>query len=276
MPAHVGIVGGAGETLRHTPALWNAYKGGLELALSGYDGAAVHDNFIQLPRFNAGSVVTNARYGAYSDTGCGIRPAGIRGGAALFDHDGTANDECVLQVGSTAGASFSVPSTGGTTLCFETMLRKTSVTDSALGFFVGIGEEGFGLASGDALVDTTLAVADKDYIGFSNLTDGDAVNFVYKKAGQTAQTVGTSATALAAATWIKLGFVYSPGFPAGKRIKWFINGTEQSTYVTQTQIEAATFPAGELMSPIAASKNVTAAATTFFLRFWSCAQKEVA
>lgn len=278
MPASIATVGfsAANANLRHSPAVWAPCQGGIERALAGHGALCHHDNFISAPRMNAGSVVTGSRYAAFSDTGCGIRPAKIRGGAMLFDHDGTAQDECILQLPN-SGASFGVHTTDPTLLIFECAFKKASIADNALGHFIGLGEEAFGVASGDALVDTTLAVADKDFIGFSTLIDGDAVGFVYKKAGQTLQTVATITGVFAADTWVRLAFVFDPkSRNVNQRIKWFINGVEQSTYVTQAMIEAATFPAGELMTPVCATKNVTAAATTAHLRFWTTWQLETA
>jgi hypothetical protein len=82
------------------------------------------------------------------------------------------------------------------------------------------------------------------------------LKFAYKKAGQTAVAVATAAT-IAAATWYKVGFVYDPGEVPARRIKYFVDNVEGTTYVTETNIATATFPDGEEMSPIFGVKNVT-------------------
>ena len=49
---------------------------------------------------------------------------------------------------------------------------------------------------------------------------------------------------------------------AAKRIKIFLNGAEQSTYVTSTLVQTATFPEDVEMCPLVGSKAGAATAST--------------
>lgn len=200
---------------------------------------------------------------SYEDTGDSIAQiATDKHGVVAVATDGTDNDEAWMQMGDAACVSAIISDTAGDDklLVFEARVKVSSVTDTKMNMFVGLMEEGRAVA--DTVTDAG-ALADKDYIGFTILEgDGDALKFVYKKAGQTAQTVLTYGTAIEADTFYKLGFVFDPDAPADQRIKIYVNGSEQSTYVTATQIAAATFPDGEELSPIFGMKNAAAEAMT--------------
>jgi hypothetical protein len=146
---------------------------------------------------------------------------------------------------------------------FETRFKVSSVADNVAAIFLGLMEEDG--AVHNAKVDTTGATIDNDYIGFETIhinggTAGQnaALRAVYKKDGQTAQVSVASAATLVADTWVKAGFVYDPQAPASKRITWYVDNSELTTYVTDTQMNAATFPDGEEMGFTAILKNGSA------------------
>jgi hypothetical protein len=118
-------------------------------------------------------------------------------------------------------------------------------------------------------VDNTGEVKDADMIGFRVKHDnGEELDFVYRKNGQSVVEAIANIQALAADTYIKLGFLLNPSAEPAKRIKLFVNGSELTTYITDTNIEAATFPAGEELSPICHIKNGTAAGSSLSLDWW--------
>jgi hypothetical protein len=99
-------------------------------------------------------------------------------------------------------------------------------------------------------------------IGFNLAEAASAtMTFAYRKAGQ-ALTVNIAALkTIVAATWYKFGFLYDGAAPTNKRIRVFVDGEEQSTYVTATNIAAATFPSGEELNPLIGLKNGAGAVT---------------
>ena len=138
-------------------------------------------------------------------------------------------------------------------LIAEFRFRLNSVTDGDGSVFLGLGEEGLGAAATPLADDTGHTTSDDDLIGFLiTEDDNDALKFVYRKNGGALQTVMTYGTALAADTWYNVGFVYDPEAPESKKIKIFVDNVEQSTYVTGTNIAAATFPDGEELDMYAA------------------------
>jgi len=83
--------------------------------------------------------------------------------------------------------------------------------------------------------------------------------------------IDTVAT-LVADTFIKLGFVYDPAAEPTKRIKVYVDGVEQSTYVTATDIATATFPDGEEMAPMAYVSAASASDGILTMDWWRIAQ----
>ena len=132
---------------------------------------------------------------------------------------------------------------------FEVRFKVGQVTDS-YNAFLGLSEEG--LAAANTISDAG-ALADRDLLGFAILeADGDSVDFVYNKAsagGVTTKIDGLKT--LAADTFVNLGFCYDPAAPADRRIAVFVDNVEQSTYVTATNIAAATFPDAEELAFLA-------------------------
>ena len=123
---------------------------------------------------------------------------GVGGGIRVFN---TAdNEEASIQWCGGAGSPFRISNVAGEEreLVFECRFRTDVITDAKAGFFIGLAEEG--LAAANTITDAG-ALADKDAIGFHRLEgDGDTLDFVYQKAGQTAQTVKADWKTIAAST----------------------------------------------------------------------------
>jgi len=193
---------------------------------------------------------------SYEDNSCAITPQATVNGEIVIATTTSDNVEVWLQSGASAAAPFVISDTSGSDkkLVFEARVKTSTATNSKFGFFVGLAEEG--LAAADTIADDGT-LASKDLIGFFRPEgDGDGIDFVYQKAGQALQTIVADIT-VAADTYLKLGFVYDPAAPAAKRIAVYVDGVEQSTYVTATNIAAATFPDGEELGVLIGGKNAT-------------------
>lgn len=224
----------------------------------------------------------------YIDTGCTITQTtmatGGPGGAVRLATTTTDNIEAWIQFGGATGSPFRISdaATEAADLIFECEFRISSVTDTNCGFFIGLMEEG--CAAADSITDAG-ALADKDYFGFHRLeADGDKLDIVYKKNGQTAVSHKADWKTIAAATWYRVGFRYDA---ASKSITpWFGTGDRSTTVmapdkdnkVIATDIASATdiFPDAEGMSPIIGIKNATNVAYTLDIRVLACAQRFIA
>lgn len=269
------------HTRKYSPASNRIYSGALWkdfpfIEAQFGDGAKlITDDFTNCPVF--ATTVSQRGYYTYQDTGVtmkGLATAGNIGVLEVAGNDAD-NDEGVLVTGGNTTGDFLISTTSpdDLLLVFECRLKKASIANNAAAFFIGLSEEA--TAAANALVDDTGAVADKDYIGFSVLqAAGSKVQAVYKKAGQTAQTNYADIGTMVADTYMKLGFVYNPGDPQGRFIRWFVDGVEQKTsYVTAANLAAATFPNGEELAMQFATKVGTdMAESKLQLDWWACGQ----
>lgn len=180
----------------------------------------------------------------------------------------TDNHEGWIQAG--AGGNLALfTATSPQRMWFEARLSAAQITTTS-NYFVGLGEAG--LAAADTVTDAG-AMADKDWIGFFALeAASQTLNFGYKKAGQTAQTIISGLQTMVANTFYKVGFMYDPLAPAAQRIKVYLNGVLQATAITATQMAAATFPLEEKMAPLFGIKNNNAAVSAA-LDWWAFSQE---
>ena len=217
-------------------------------------GRFFFDDFLNHPAHISAQTIGN--YASYISTGVTLKQAaGEATGAIEVAGNDADNDEGSIISGGGAGGMVALDATGAGRVAFECRFKKASIANNALGFFVGLSEEG---SQGDnAMADNTGVIADKDFIGFHVLADdGDSLDFTWRKSGETVQVHADIAT-MAADTYMKMGFLYDPAHPADKRIKIFVdNGVEESVYVTQTQLEAATFPDDEELCLFLATKQM--------------------
>jgi len=232
-------------------------------------GRFFFDDFMNHPAHISTQTIGN--YASYIDTGVTLKQSpSDQTGAVVVLGNNADNDEGSMISGGGAGGMVALDATGSGRIAFECRCKKEVIVDNGLGFFIGLSEEGS--QAGNALVDDTGAVADKDFVGFSNLADdGDSLDFTWKTNGQTVQVHADIAT-MAADTYMKMGFLYDPAHPADKRIKIFIdNGVEETVYVTSTQMAAATFPDDEELCLFFATKMLTADTTAraFTLDWWA-------
>lgn len=236
-----------------SPNVWHNFPI-LEILEDPGKGLYYFDDFLNFGKHNTAQAVQ--QYASYIDTGVTIQGLPLVGGIVEVAGNDADNDEGSITTGGNTGTIATISATAGaeTPIWFEARVKKASIADNALAFFLGLAEEG--LAAADTLVDDTGEVASKDLIGFQVLhAAGATVNAVWRKAGQAKVTNIAAVTSMVADTYIKLGFTYDPfSLSANERIKWFVNGVEQSTYGTAANIAAATFPAGEELALLWATK----------------------
>ena len=212
----------------------------------------------------------------FGDTGVTIKAqAGVEEGVVEVAGNDADNDESVMSTGS---PSWIVSDTAADAkkLWFEARVKKASIADNACALFVGLGWDhtaGVSVAQTLCLTDTDANLGAFSFLGFHvDQADGDAMDFVYQ-ADSGAQTVKIAGVEVPVAdTFTKVGFVYDPNADTAKRIKVFINNVEQTTYVTGTNIAAATFPDAEPMAMVWAAKVGAAAESKAQMDWWRAAQ----
>lgn len=285
MVGHRGQPSSAGLS----PRIWTKFVQGMSTP-DGSPGFFVGDEFTVFGESvavasNIACYVSQAgQYKSYIDTSSSLAQLATEtGGVIALTTEAADNEEVsICQGGAGTAAATSVlgalnRATNPKLTCFETRFRVNSVADDVASVFIGLMEENG--AVHNAKVDDTGATIDNDFIGFQTLhTNGGttgtnaSLNCVYKKDGATLQTSITGAQTLVANTWYKAGFVYDPASPASQRISWYIDNAEQSTYVTDTQMAASTFPDGEEMGFTAVVKTGSAAVATLAIDWWAFGQ----
>ncbi len=201
----------------------------------------------------------------YADADCGLVPRNGGNGCTL-NLDGTDNDEVWAQWPGTIYPDDSAE----INWAFECSFKSTTVTDDEMQWFLGLMLAG--RVAADGMVDDTGVMCDTDYIGFHTLpAAGEALGMVYDVTGGTEQVkMATAITTMVVSTWYKVGFRCTYGVHGGvaaKRVKIYINGTVQTTYITDTNIQAATFPEEVYLAPTIGVKNTGGTAESLDVRW---------
>lgn len=208
-------------------------------------------------------------YGYYVDTAtsaCTIQQKAEKGGVVRFTTGATDNHEAWLQAGGNTGSSYVVDTSSPSLLIWEARVKIGSI--SIGNYFAGLMEEA--RAAADTITDAG-ALADKDLLGFWVLEGAPtSLKYGYRVSGGSVVAVGSYT--VAASTWYKLGLIYNPKAPAAKRIKFFIDNTEQTSYVTSTVASGSTFPTGQVMSSTFGVKNSSAASITMDVDWYGVGQ----
>lgn len=236
--------------------------------------AAGDDFLAPLAGNTSTEIYSEMTYTGYIDTSNTIVGlADESGGVLALTTDATDNDEVWIQSGDATSVLGAISDTAGSSYltAFEARVKKSSIADNVAATFVGLCEEG--TAGADGMADNTGVMADKDHIGFSSVhADGDAIDFVYKKAGQTAQTLIADVDVPVADTFANLGFIFDPHAPASERITVYVDNVASTTYGTATNIAAATFPDAEELGFLMGLKNGAATAAEHAIDWWMFAQ----
>ena len=214
------------------------------------------------------------QYASYIDTGVTIKQLpGVVGGQLQVAGNDADNDEGHI---CTHGPIGQISSAAPKKMWFECRIKKASIANNGVSMFVGLSFDhgsSVPLSSANTLVDDTGAPGAFTFLGFHNdAADGDAINFMYRAEGQ-AQTDAIAGVAVPVADeFIKLGFVYEPDEIDDRKIAVYVNGAKSNTYITQTNIEAATFPDAEPMGLALYTKVGAAAEVKVTMDWWKFAQ----
>lgn len=236
------------------------------------------DDFIGYNALTTTGAFGRGPYYGFIEDSSAIASVATEYGGVLRMTTGTSDDTDIsFGMGQVAGCvkvGVGVPGTltglGGK-VAFEARFRVADVSDH-VSFVLGLAEEGC-VANNGFMTDAHAAGA-KDFLGFYvSGTNGDLLNFGYSVGSGSPVSVGTKA--IAADTWYKVGFIYDPEETPSKRIKWYVDGVEQSTYVTAATVAASTFPGGEEMGPFFEEKNNEGAANTMDLDWFGFAMQGV-
>ncbi len=234
-------------------------------------GCGIADDFMNFGMLVASNVGGYAGYKSFEDTTATIKQLqGEAGGGIRFSTPASSGDnlEAWLQGGYTVGNPFVIVDATPKDLWYECRLRWNNIADDQLTTFAGLGEEG--MAAADMAVDDTGVMADKDFIGFHRInSDGDAIDFSFKKAGQTVQKPVTGLQTLVADTYYNFGFRYEA---ASKKIHVFVDGVKKADFVTAAETAAATFPDSQYMHVLAGAKSGADALNNFDMKWWRCFQ----
>jgi len=215
------------------------------------------DDFVTTTRH--ASVSASGGYYTYQDTGATIQGKGTVAdltnelGVLQITSDTTDNDEQHIQFGD--GLFFRIDNAAGNTgACgFEARVAINTVADTRIAWMVGLGGP---IIAADHIVDAGTFLAAGSFVGFQGFEDdGNQMDTIYQAISQTQQSVLANAVTLVADTYVNIGFRYRPGDIAAKKIRFYVNGVESNTYITETNIDAATFPEGEALAPMILTKN---------------------
>ena len=274
------------STRLFSPKLWKGFAAPNTMSPSGssYNGPSGNpafgffDDFLT---FNATTLV--GPYANLLTAGClaalAADTATEKGVLSLSVDGNAANDEAVLKWGGTLSAPFKLADND---LAFECRLAVSAITAAKWSLAVGLGQADM-ITTDLLFVDTTGALADKNFLGFNKLlAEGGAIDGAYKADGQTYQN-GATKTKLdalhtaVAATYVKLGFRYR-AHP--RTVEFYVNGSVPGGNIspaklTATEIDAATFPDDVLLAPFIGIKDIAGdAALAVKVDWWACAQYE--
>lgn len=259
-------------------AIWSQMTGQSMNADGGYGWIGFADDFEGYNALAAtGAFGKGPYYGFIENSGTVASLTTDLGGVIQLATGATADNDTSIHAGQIAGLGeigVGVPGTltglGGKVL-FEARIRAPSVTSGDFSWCVGLAEPG--CAANDGFLTDGHALGAKDFLGFYVLDDdGDELNFGYNVTGTaTGVSAATYADNLVLATFYKVGFVYDPGVDPAKRIRWYVDGVEQSSYITGTTVATSAFPGGEPMSPYIQVKADDTDSPKIDLDWWAVA-----
>ena len=259
-----------------SPRLWSRVSGTVmssdgqkRLVLAGDDFMSVHPDDAAAPTY----VLSDENYDVQSgDSDYTILGSTTdSGGAIVITTGATVEDEVYVSSGAVSTVFGSISDTNNYLTAIECRFKVDAITDNALSMFIGLAEEGWGAADDIA---NGGALATNDYIGFHiEEDDGDSIDAVYRKSGAAHTQSMNPIQVPVADTYYKLGFIFDPEAPADKRITWYADNEEQTTYVTETVIEAASvFPTDQMLKFVAGIKTADGTVSALTIDWWAYAQ----
>ena len=155
-----------------------------------------------------------------------------------------------------------ITSSGGVAWALEARIKTSQIANTEAGFFIGLMAGDTALA-GDLIADDA-SLADVGAIGFqSKEADGDIIDIVYDKAGQTQNEHDDDFHTLVADTYVTLGLYFN-----GTTIQGYLNGVLAGTAISAADIVAADFPGADVLVPTLCMKEGTGAADVTVTLDW--------
>lgn len=238
------------------------------------------DGFFHMDDFNnQGAISTTAatgKYASFADAACTITQMSTeKGGVLQLLTSATDNDDVTVTTGGNVGHMCAVSETAGNQynlpLWFECRFKVQHIANTEKSIFLGLSAPA--LASASGIFSDADALSSQNYVGFlQSAAAGATIDAIWRAAGQATVTNLAAVNTMVADTYVKLGFHYNPNASASKRLTWYKNNVEQSTYGTNTQLTAATFPAAAALTLTAALKSAAANARVLQLDWWALAQ----
>jgi len=180
-----------------------------------------------------------------------LNAAGTIGGIIQLSAETASNNEVYHQLGTLGTETYiEYVKDSGDKSWVEFRVAASSITGAA-NWFVGLAEEG--AAAADFIVDTGDSTSNVDMVGFV-VWEGDpnAIDCNHQKAGGDFVDAGLSGVPVAN-TYVTLGLY----FDGAETVSWYHNGTAVQT----ADLDTATFPTGEELSPIIGIKQGAADVT---------------
>lgn len=180
-----------------------------------------------------------------------VAAAGSIGGQLQLTPETGSNNEVYFQLGEVGTETFiEYVKSSGKKSWIEFRVAFTSITNAA-NILIGLAEEG--AAAANFINDSGADIADKDVVGFVIWEgDPDAVDCLHQKAGGVLADPGLAKVPVA-------GTFYTFGiyFDGVETVSYYVDGVAVQT----ADLDTATFPTGEELSPIIAIKNGAADGT---------------
>lgn len=262
------------DAARQSGSLWNDCPEKIG-EFGGPPGVDFLENFGNMPALSSASHLS--RWDSFFDASGTINQDEAVAGVLQLYSDGTDNDSAVIQTSGNTGAAFQIRESLAYPLWFEVRFYVDSIGDDDLAIFLGLAEAG--TAVDNWKVDNTGVMADKNWIGFDSVhvnggtTGLNAVlNARYKADTQTQQTKIATLQTMVASTWYKVGFKYVPGAKTTQRLQFFLDGARQTTFGTNTNLTAATFPYDKILAPLIGLQTGGGGAQSLFVDWIRCAQ----
>ena len=227
------------------------------------EGWIQEDDFTEFVPVPAGAVANCGKYLGFASTGGAVAVTDEIGGVVTFSSDDDNEGASI----AFASKPFQISRSHGK-LWMEARVKASNITDTTIGFFVGL----IDTATLSATVPIAAAgtLADENFVGFHRLEgDGDKVDAVYRADTVTQVTVEADAGTLVADTYIKLGMVYNPDTYV---LTFYVNGVSVDTY-TVVAAAGTDFPNDVRMGLVFALLNAAGSSPgSAKLDKWRCVQ----
>lgn len=204
-------------------------------------------------------------YSGFGDTGSTITYSDELGGGIKLLSDGTDNDATQL---FSLSHCFQM-GVSNLPLWFEARIKLSNITNTGIGFFLGLADS-TAKTSAVVLTDTASGLADLNLVGFHMLdSDTGDVKPCYKSNTVTAVDLETVSDAIAAATYVKLGFKKD----RDGLVTFFINNVPQGTPFQTVDDAGTDFPGDVTMAPcLSLAVGAVTGSQNIIMDWWRCVQ----